>query len=197
MASPTPVPGEAQVISRASDFPDLDTKTIEKAEDRIDAGVAAATSENARIIGELRSRIEGLESVKKDDQDEKQKRLLMNLDILNRAEQRSESLRKQLFDLMEKENSVKTKLDLIEMNLRPEAIERDVAFAGTLRPEALRDLKKRQLEIEKTNLTAFLAEIQKSKLTLDQNLQRSESIVERLRVKLEKEIEAALVDDPK
>lgn len=197
MASPTPVPGEAQVISRASDFPDLDAKSIEKAEDRIDAGVAAATSENARIIGELRSRIEGLESVKKDDQDEKQKRLLMNLDILNRAEQRSESLRKQLFDLMEKENSVKTKLDLIEMNLRPEAIERDVAFAGTLRPEALRDLKKRQLEIEKTNLTAFLAEIQKSKLTLDQNLQRSESIVERLRVKLEKEIDAALVDDPK
>ncbi|MBK9153833.1 MAG: hypothetical protein IPM25_06395 [Chloracidobacterium sp.] len=190
-STPTPTPSEAQVISRASDFPDLDPKQPQKPEDR-----DPAAAENARIITELRARIEGLEAVKKNDQDEKQKRLLMNLDILNRAEQRSESLRKQLFDMMEKENTVKTKLDLIETNMRPEAIEREVAFAGSLRPEALRDLKKKQLEVEKTNLQAFLAEIQKSKLTLDQNLQRSESLVERLRVKLEKEIEAALTDHP-
>ncbi|MBK9156169.1 MAG: hypothetical protein IPM25_18505 [Chloracidobacterium sp.] len=190
-SAPTPTPSEAQVVSRASDFPDLEQKPPQKSEDR-----DPAAAENARIIAELRSRIEGLEGVKKNDQDEKQKRLLMNLDILNRAEQRSESLRKQLFDMMEKENTVKTKLDLIETNMRPEAIEREVAFAGSLRPEALRDLKKKQLEVEKTNLQAFLTEIQKSKVTLDQNLQRSESLVERLRVKLEKEIEAALTDDP-
>jgi len=194
--TPTPLPGEAQVISRASDFPDIDPSTLKKAEDRDVDGTQAAADENARVIAELRSRIDGLEAVKKNDQDEKQKRLLMNLDILNRAEQRSETLRKQFFDLMEKENTVKTKLDLIETNLRPEAIEREVAFAGSLRPEALRDLKKRQLEVEKTNLQAFLTEIQKSKVSVDQNLQRSESMVERLRVKLEKEIDAALADEP-
>jgi hypothetical protein len=121
---------------------------------------------------------------------------LLNLDILNRAEQRSESLRKQLFEMIEKESTIKTKLDLIEMSIRPEAIEREVSLAGTLRPEDLRALKKKQLEVERTNLQSILGEIQRTKLTLEQNLNRSDAMVEKLRVKLEKEIDDALADDP-
>ena len=138
-----------------------------------------------------------MESMKKGDPDERQKRLLLNLDILNRAEQRSESLRKQLFELMEKETGIRAKLDMIEVNIRPEAIEREVAFAGTLRPEDLRAMKKKQLEVERTSLQNILNEIQKTKTVLEQNLQRSEQMVEKLRVKLDKEVDDALAADSK
>lgn len=201
VAEPTPTPparpaAEAQVISRASDINEIELTPVPKPAETNPDQLGQAASENAKLIAELRARIEGLEAAKKNDQEEKQKRLLTNLDILNRAEQRSESLRKQYFDLMDKETTVKTKLDLIEMSIRPEAIEREVAFAGSLRPEALRDLRKKQLELERTNLQTFLTEIQRTKLSVEQNLQRSESLVERLRIRLEKEIDSALDDDP-
>jgi hypothetical protein len=188
--------GDAQIISRAEDFPDTETVLVPKSDEKKPLTLPADPDENSRLIDDLRARITGLESAKKNDKDDKQKRLLLNLDILNRAEQRSEGLRKQLFDMIEKESNIKTKLDLIETNLRPEAIEREVAFAGTLRPEDLRAHKKKQLEIERTNLQAVLAEVQKTRTALEQNLQRSEAMVEKLRVRMEKEIDDALADDP-
>jgi hypothetical protein len=188
--------GEAQIISRAEDFPDTDSMLIPKPETKKTPEPVSDPNETAKTVAELRSRVTGLESSKKDDQDEKQKRLLLNLDILTRAEQRSESLRKQLFEMVEKESTIKARLDIIEINIRPEAIEREVAHAGTMRPEDLRALKKKQLEIERTSLQSILAEIQKTRTVLDQNLQRSELMVEKLRVRLEKEIDSALADDP-
>ncbi len=197
-ATPVPTSGNAtvQVISRADDFPEILPVEVVKPDDKRNPEAERDDSESARMIAELRARVAGLESQAKNDRDEKQKRLLLNLDILSKAEQRSESLRKQLFDMIEKESTIKTKLDLIETNIRPEAIDREVAFAGSLRPEALRELRKRQLEVERTNLQALLAEIQRTKSVLEQNLQRSESMVERLRAKLEKEIDDVLDDDP-
>ena len=189
--------GEAQVVSRADDYSDTDLILVPKNDAKRPVETAADPNENSKSIEELRSRISGLESSQKaENQDEKQKRLLLNLDILTRAEQRSESLRKQLFEMVEKENSLKAKLDAIELSIRPEAIEREVALAGTMRPEDLRALKKKQLEAERANLQALLTEVQKTKTVLDQSLQRSEVMVEKLRVRLEKEIESAMADDP-
>ena len=198
--TPTTIPaattGEAQIISRAEDFPDTDAVLLPKTDTKKPADPVTDPNETSKTIAELRSRVTGLESSQKNDQDDRQKRLLLNLDILTRAEQRSESLRKQLFEMVEKESAIKTKLDMIEINIRPEAIDREVAFAGTMRPEDLRALKKKQLEIERTSLQSILAEIQKTKITIDQNLQRSEAMVEKLRIRLEKEIDSALADDP-
>ena len=152
--------------------------------------------ESARTLEDLKARVKSLESVKKGDRDEKQKRLLMNLDILTRAEQRSDSLRKQLFEMIEKESTIRTKLDLIENNIRPETIDREIAFAGTMRPEELRNMRKKNLEIERNSLQLLLVEVQKTKTNIDLNVQRSDSLVEKLRAKLEKEIDDALADDP-
>ena len=194
---PASTSGEAQIVSRAEDFPDTDAMLVPKTESKKPTDPVSDPDASSKSLTELANRITGLEALKKNEsQDDKQKRLLLNLDILTRAEQRSESLRKQLFEMVEKENSVKTKLDVIEMSIRPEAIEREVALAGTMRPEDLRALKKKQLELERTNLQTILAEIQKTKTVLDQNLQRSELMVEKLRIRLEKEIESTLADDP-
>ena len=142
------------------------------------------------------ARIKGLEAMNKDDYDTKQKRLMLNLDILTRAESRAETLRKQLFDMIEKENTYKAKLDQIDVDIRPETIERSVAFAGTLRPEELRNMRRKSLDSEKANLQILIAEIQRTRSSLDQNVQKADIMVDKLRAKLEKEIDAALVADP-
>ncbi|HVE58967.1 MAG TPA: hypothetical protein VNB22_19240 [Pyrinomonadaceae bacterium] len=146
---------------------------------------------------EMSTRVKTLESSKQNEYDEKQRRLLLNLDILTRAEQRAESLRKQLFELVEKESSIKTKLETIDYDIRPEMIERQVAFAGTMRPEELREMKKKNLESEKRNLESLLIQIQSTKTNLEQNVQKADQLVEKLRAVLEKDIDDALSDQPK
>jgi len=146
---------------------------------------------------EMTTRVKTLESSKKNEYDEKQRRLLLNLDILTRAEQRAESLRKQLFDLVEKENSIKMKLETIDYDIRPEMIERQVAFAGTLRPEELREMKKKGLEAEKRNLESLLSQIQTTKSNLEQNVQKADQMVEKLRAVLERDIDDALNEQSK
>jgi len=189
----TPPTSEPLIISRADEFPDENSRAIPPDPNEVKPG---ADSASLATLEELGSRIRNLEAGRKvADPDEKQKRLLLNLDILTRAEQRSESLRKQLFDMIEKENAVKTKLDNLEYDLRPEIIDRNQAFIGSLRPEEIRASRKKSLESERTNLQSLLTEIQKTRTSLDASLQRSDILVEKLRAKFEKEIDTALEDD--
>ncbi|MCC6824818.1 MAG: hypothetical protein IT172_03655 [Acidobacteria bacterium] len=152
------------------------------------------TDDSAAKIKELSSRIKKLESTRPDPYEEQQKRLLTNLDILTRAEQRSESLRRQIFDLLDRENSVKLRLDQISTAILPEAIEREVATAGSLRPEVLREQRRKSLESERQNLQALLAEISATKDNLQQSLLRSDQLVEKLRNRLEKDIDTAIAE---
>ena len=197
-----PVSGDAQVVSRADEFlsddspngsqpPAVDNSTPEN--ETVDQRLERANG----TIKDLNARIQGLESGKPNSAEDKKKGLLLNLDILTRAEQRSESLRKQLFDLIEKESAIKTKLDQIDNDIRPENIQRQVAFAGTLRPEELRDNKRKSLEIERKNLSDLLAQIQTTKTNLESSVLRAELMVEKLRAKLEKDIDDALLEEPK
>ncbi len=190
LATP-PVVSSAEIISRASDL---------EAERRIlpqDQGKPAETSTpESELIKQLNERIKKLEAAQKVDKDEKQKRLLLNLDILTRAEQRSEALRKQMFEMIEKENTVKARLEQIEIEMRPEYIERALMLNGSLRPEAVREARAKSLAAERSNLQALLNEIQSTRASLSVNLEKSESIVTKLRTKLEKDIDDALTDEP-
>lgn len=156
---------------------------------------AAETETEEGQIKDLKSRIKNLESTKKNEYDQKQQRLLLNLDILSRAESRAESLRKQLFEMIEKENSVKTRLGQIQFDARPELIERSVATVGSLRPEELRDQRKKSLDAEKTNLESLLTQIQASRTTLETNVGKADALVEKVRTKLDKDIDDALTDE--
>ena len=192
----TPSTSEPMIISRADEFPDENSQAIPP-----DPNATRPTVDAASLVTleELGNRIKNLEAgrkVEKPDPDEKQKRVLLNLDILTRAEQRSESLRKQVFEMIEKENAVKTKLDTLDYDLRPEVIERSTALIGSLRPEEIRASRRKSLEAERTNLQSLLIEIQKTRAVLDINLQRSDALVEKLRLRFEKEIDAALAEDP-
>ena len=199
--APTATPfTEPQIISRADEFPDENSRAIPPDPSDVKPGADPA---NVVSLEELGRRIKNLEAgasaaatPPKRDPDEKQKRLLLNLDILARAEQRSESLRKQVFDMMEKENNIKTRIDSLEYDLRPEMIERNAAMVGTLRPEEIRDSRRKSLQSEKTNLQNLLVEIQRTRATLEISLARADEMVEKLRAKFEKEIDTALEDNP-
>ena len=197
--APTATPSsEPLIISRAEDFPDENSRAIPPDPNESKPG---ADRTSVQSLEELGNRIRNLEAATtqsrtKPDPDEKQKRLLLNIDILTKAEQRSEGLRKQLFEMMEKEGAIRTKIDSLDYNLRPEAIERTTAITGSMRPEELRDSRKRSLESEKANLQKLLVEIDKNKASLEISLQRADALVEKLRAKLEKEIDSALVDEP-
>ena len=146
---------------------------------------------------EMNTRMRSLESSKQNQYDERQRRLLLNLDILTRAEQRAESLRKQLFELVEKENNLKTKLETIEYDSRPDIIERQVSFAGSLRPEELREARRKNLDAEKRNISNLLTDIQNTRTSLEQNVLKADQLVEKLRAVLEKDIDDALNEQPK
>ncbi len=194
---PTPLPTAAEIISRDTDYAAQNQIVQpESIENQI-----TATDENAQdtesVINELKQRISTLEAERKTNSDDKQKRLLLNLDILTRAEQRAETLRKQRFEMIEKESQISTKLDQINADVRPETIDRQVAFAGSLRPEELRDTRRKTLEIEKKNLQILLADIQTVRANLELSVQKADILVQKLRDKLEKEIDDSLADDPK
>lgn len=159
---------------------------------------APPVDENAELkarIKELNSRIKKLESNKPNEYDEKQKRLLLNLDILSKAETRAESLRKQLFEMVEKETAVRTRLEQIQFDARPEQIERSMAFVGSLRPEEIRDQRKKSLDAERKNLETLLTQIETSRASLEANVEKADLLVEKVRLKLDKEIDDALMDE--
>lgn len=197
LVSPTPTQQPYPVIiSRAEDIPSENQTVIsepiaqppaETVDEKIDAS-------NKRIK-ELNSRIKSLESTQKNEYDEKQKRLLLNLDILSRAEQRAESLRKQLFDLIEKETSVKTRIDQLGYDSRSENLDRSAALSGSLRPEEIREQRKKSIDSETKNMESLLTQIQNNRTVLEQNVQKADALVEKVRSKMEKEIDDALSDD--
>jgi hypothetical protein len=148
-------------------------------------------------IEDLKARLQTLESGSKstDGADGREKKLLMSLDILSRAEQRAEALRRQLYEVIEKENTVKARIDQINFDMRPEMIERNVAMAGSLRPEALRDARQKSLESERNNLESLLTQIQANRARLEQSVERADMLVEKIRLRFEKEIDDALVEE--
>jgi len=191
IAQVTPTIGDAQIISQAGDGEMLTPGTAIPVEKQADTPV----DPNVQKIKDLNARIKKLEAARTNEYDEQQKRMLLNLDILTRAEQRSESLRKQMFEMIEKENSVKTRLDQIESDLRPEAIQRSAVFSGSMRPEEVRELRQKSLDSEKRNLQSLLTEIQTTKESLAVTLAKSDLLVDKLRLKLEKDIDGALAAD--
>ena len=134
LATP-PVLTGAEIISQAGDT-DLLAQPADQPAERTPA---RPTGTNTQRIKDLNDRVTKLETDKKTPYDERQKMLLLNLDILTRAEQRTESLRKQVFEMIDKENTIKTRLDQIEYDIRPETIDRTtIQMGGSLRPEEIR-----------------------------------------------------------
>jgi hypothetical protein len=124
---------------------------------------------------------------------DKQSRLALNLDVLTRAEQRAEIMRKQLLELIEKEMSSRSRLVQIDEEMRPESIERSMTLVGTTRAVELRDVRRRVLENERKGFESLLYQTAQSRLRLEEDVKQADALVFRLRQRIlpliEKEIE--------
>ena len=199
---------EPEIISQTQQIPSSDeqqqqTPTVnDSGQLSSDATTTGGTSESfqekidqfSARIKEMNSRLGSLESSRRGELDEKQRKLLLNLEILSRAEQRAESLREKLFSLTEKENTLKSVLEQIEYESQDEVLNRGIAVMGSMRPEELREQRRRTLQNKKTNTNNLLQQIQTTKRALEENVVKADQLVEKLRVKLETDIDSALND---
>ncbi len=126
---------------------------------------------------------------------EKQKKMMVYLDLLTKTEQRADTLRKQLYDLIDKQNELQLKAKQLEFMLRPESIQSSTNLTGSLRPEDLREQRKKSLELEKENTGILLQQLESRRTTLELNVQKAESLVEKIRARFDKIVDDALTED--
>jgi hypothetical protein len=125
--------------------------------------------------------------------DKQQSRISLSLELLTRAEQRAEVLRKQLLELIEKETSLKSRLVQLDEDMRPESIERAMSLVGSTRTTEMRDVRRRVLENERKGFESLLNQTSQSRLRLEEDVRQADSLVSKLRQRIlpliEKEIE--------
>ncbi len=114
-----------------------------------------------------------------------QQRAMVDLERLTRTEQRAESLRAQLREIVEKEVNLQARAEQIEFELQPEQIERRSALVGTVRPDEVRDQIRRQLESERTRLRTQLSLYETSRARLETTVINADAEVDRLRARLD------------
>lgn len=125
--------------------------------------------------------------------DDRQTRITNSFDILSRAEQRAEALRRELLDRIEKETLTKSRLVQIEEDLRPENVERALNPYGTTKTAELRENRRRVLENDRRGFESLLMQITQSRTKLEADVRQADSLVIRVRQRvlplIEKEIE--------
>lgn len=115
---------------------------------------------------------------------ERLKRISTNFDLLTRAEERAEVLRKQLIELIEKETTFKMRLSQLEEDMRPENIERALSTYGTTRTVEIRETRRRVLENEKRGVESLLQITSQSRLRLEEDVRQADQLVSKLRQRL-------------
>ena len=123
----------------------------------------------------------------------KQSPLAQSLDILTRAEQRAETMRRQLLEMTEKETAYRTRIMQLDDDMRPDSIDRALSGVGTTRTPDLRDLRRRQLDNERRGVEIILGQASTSRIRLEDDLKQADALVARIRQRLlpliEKEVD--------
>jgi len=133
-------------------------------------------------INALSRQIDRLEKVGQANDNE---RAQLEMERLTRAEQRTENLRTQLVDVESKLAELQPKLDEIEYAMKPEVIERSAAGFGTVRPEEVRETRRRQLESSRSGLQRQIKILEASRTRLEAAITTADAEVDRLRRRLE------------
>ena len=125
---------------------------------------------------------------------EKQQRFIMGLEILVRSEQRVATLQKANTDLIEKQIQVKSRLTQIELDLRPQSIERSTQIEGSTQTVEIRENRRERLLAEQRSLSQLVAQLDRGISESDFSLREAQSHVARLRRSLLPQIEKEIGD---
>lgn len=122
---------------------------------------------------------------------EKQQRNLLNLERLSRAEERAESLRRQLSDATEREGNLSARIEELTYAMRPEVIQLNTAVIGSTRPEEVRDARHKAIENDLNRTKEQLAQVKANKVRLETAVANADMLVEKLRARVEEELDPA------
>ena len=86
-----------------------------------------------------------------------------------------EALRSQLLDVQAKEAELQARQQQLDEDLKPENIERSLAGVGSTKPEELRELRRRQLSIERDGVRAQLKLVATSRERLESVIRAAET----------------------
>ena len=125
---------------------------------------------------------------------DRQQKLLLGYEVLNRAEQRLEILQKFQIELTQKDGEVKSRIAQVEEELIPGSIERSTAFTGTTHGDELRDGRKKTLETERRNLQTLNAQIARNLQQNSDEMRQAENFVSTLRRKILPALETEVSD---
>ena len=189
-----PATGDVKIISTA----DSTQEATEANPTKKTTSTESPEGENMqKTISNLSNQVNKLNDRLKDMQDDD--RYQLEMERLTRAEQRAEQLRSQLMDVQTKIADFEARLEQLDWALKPENIESSTAGYGTTRPEAIREARKKQLESEKTRVTAQLRLAETSKTRLETAVSNADAEVDLLRAKLQQrreQMEAQPVEAP-
>jgi cell division protein FtsB len=92
------------------------------------------------------------------------------------AAQSVAELQTQLSDVQAKENELQARARQLDEDLKPENIERSLAGVGSTKPEELRELRRRQLTIERDSVRTQLTLLATSRERLESAIRRAEGV---------------------
>lgn len=110
--------------------------------------------------------------------------IALNLDLLSRAEQRAEGLRRLLLELVEKETAFRTRIMQLDDDMRPDSIDRALSGVGTTRMNDLRELRRRQLDNERRGVELLLGQAAANRARLEDDVKQADQLVARMRQRL-------------
>jgi hypothetical protein len=120
---------------------------------------------------------------------EKQQRFIMGLEILVRSEQRVAILQKAHTELIEKQVQVRARLSQVELDLRPQSIERTTQLEGSTQTVEIREGRREKLLSEHRSLQLLLQQVERNIADAEAALREAMAHVNRLRRSLLPQIE--------
>lgn len=103
---------------------------------------------------------------------------------LEKEEQRGETLQHHLFEISEKEGPLSTRMDQINQQLSPDAIERSLSGVGSVHPEDAREDIRKRLTNEKTRIQSQLDLLKQDQRRTQTSLATTDAAIQRLKQKL-------------
>jgi hypothetical protein len=147
-------------------------------------------SKSVRTLSEqLRQFVDKFEKVGGLNLTEKQQRFIMGLEILVRSEQRVATLQKLQSELVEKQIQLKQRLKQVELDLRPQSIERSTSLQGSTDTVEIRENRRDALLDYQASLNLALQQIERNLYETDSGLREAQAHVSRLRRSLLPQIE--------
>jgi len=125
---------------------------------------------------------------------DRQQKLLVAFEFLNRAEQRLSILQKSKIELTEKQSSARVALAGIDEKLIPETIDREIAVRGSTNAEQIREVRRQVLYKEKAELNNLLVEIQRTLYEINNEIRQTDNFLKNIRQRLFPELEREISD---